>query len=412
MDSGKEFFACLAFRYSRKMDSRTRGLIFHHYESAYDALCDVGSWVGKGLARPEQVSFFQLDSWREKATEEYRAACESQTAVLCWHDPGYPERLRHIPDSPEFLYYEGDAALLANPGVAVVGARECTRFGLKAAESISEQLSTIGITVVSGMALGIDRQAHLGGLRGVGSSVAVLGCGLNRTYPERNSDIREALAARGCLVSEFPPDTPPIAKNFPFRNRIISGLSLGVLVAEAANRSGSLITARLATEQGREVFALPGPLGQPTFTGCHKLIKQGAALVENAEDIVRVLRFEFARELEQIPDPEPAASPEEHSASAEELIREQGFRKRTSEGDRSVQPSRQPAIERRQMVLNADEQALMDLLLSAEKLHIDTLGRSLKWESGKVSQVLLMLEMRGAVQQLPGMWYLAREIQP
>ncbi|WP_147821742.1 DNA-processing protein DprA [Salidesulfovibrio onnuriiensis] len=404
MESGKEFYACLAFRYSKKLDSKTRLRIFSHYDSAYAALCDARSWVGKGLSGPDAATLFLMESWREKATKEYRTARDCGANVLCWHDPRYPERLRHIPDSPEFLYYQGDVSLLTNPAVGVVGARKCTEFGLQAAFSISRQLSRIGITVVSGMALGIDGQAHRGGLQGLGKSVAVLGCGLENTYPPEHEDLKRQLAEEGCLVSEFPPDTPPISKNFPYRNRIISGLSLGVLVAEAANRSGSLITARLASEQGREVFALPGPLGQPTFTGCHRLIKQGAALVENAADIVHALRYEFALELAHVPDPEPSESDQGEDAPLTiPKVRKASARQDVESGPRP------PAVVRKKMALNDEEQALMELLLDADKVHIDSLGRSLGWTSNKTSQTLLMLEMRGAVRQLPGMWYLARE---
>ena len=160
------------------------------------------------------------------------------------------------------LYVVGDVSLFKNPGVAVVGARECTPMGLEATGRISMQLSKSGITVISGLALGIDRQAHLGGLRGVGSSVAVLGCGLDVDYPQDNRDVRRRLGEKGLVVTEYGPGVRPRPEHFPIRNRLISGLALGVLVAEAAHDSGSLITARLAGEQGREVFALPGPIGQ------------------------------------------------------------------------------------------------------------------------------------------------------
>jgi DNA processing protein len=249
-------------------------------------------------------------------------------------------------------------------------------------------------------------------------------------YPTDNVDVRRALDAKGLVVTEFGPGVSPRPGNFPFRNRIISALSLGVLVAEAAHNSGSLITARLAGEHGREVFALPGPLGQPTFTGCHKLIKQGASLVESAEDIVEILRFDFARELAAIPDPEPLDETDDplvvlsemnlaemadegdliqshrpvKAASADKPAIESGAVK--NPGSARKRPS---AVDRKGLVLDADERALMDVLLAGEKLHIDTLGRILGWESSRVSQMLLMLEMRGAVHQLPGMWYLAKE---
>jgi DNA processing protein len=306
------------------------------------------------------------------------------------------------------LYLRGDASLLGNPGVAVVGARECTRLGLETAGRISAQLSKIGITVVSGLALGIDRQAHLGGLQGLGSSIAVLGCGLDVDYPQGNLDVRGELYERGLVVSEYGPGVKPRGGYFPVRNRLISGLSLGVLVAEAAHNSGSLITARLAGEQGRDVFAVPGPIGQPTFTGCHRLIKQGAALVESASDIVEILRFDFARELADVPD--PVANDEENGVDVDRaVVKKKKAPTAPFDGAERQQRRRSPLVDREAMGLSPDEKRVLDLLDDADKMHIDALGRELAWDSSMVSRVLLLLEMRGAVRQLPGMWYLARE---
>jgi DNA processing protein len=306
MDLQKEFFACLALRHTPRLGPKVWKPLLLHYESAFEAVRHAASWPAE-LAPRTMARACAAEVWRDKAEEEYRAAGRAGMTVITWFDARFPDALREIEDPPCLLYASGDLSLLKNPGVAVVGARECTALGLDAAGRISSQLSRIGITVISGLALGIDRQAHLGGLSGIGGSIAVLGCGLDVDYPYGNHDVRRALDTRGLVVTEFGPGVTPRAGNFPFRNRIISALSLGVLVAEAAHNSGSLITARLAGEQGREVFALPGPLGQPTFTGCHRLIKQGAALVESAEDIVEILRYDFARELAHIPDPEPVA---------------------------------------------------------------------------------------------------------
>ncbi len=418
MDASKEFFACLAFRHASGVGPKTWRRILSHYSSVYEALQDASSWQEKGIAGEHKTSIMLAESWREGATEEYKAARKAGMQVLCWYDPEFPDLLRHIPDPPILLYYEGDASILSNPGVAVVGARDCTEFGLQAAAKISKDLSRVGITIVSGMALGIDKGAHEAALPGLGRTVAVLGNGLDIIYPPENKALRNSIAREGCIVSEFSPGTKPTQGSFPFRNRIISGLSQGVLVAEAANRSGSLITARLATEQGREVFALPGPLGQPTFTGCHKLIKQGAALVENAEDIIHALRFEFAQELAHIADPEAAEDveadeePELAITTAAKFVPLHRKAAKDKSASRQVEPKaipRQPAVVLEKLTLNEEERALMDLLLETDKVHIDSLGRSLGWASNKTSRTLLMLEMRGAVRQLPGMWYLARE---
>lgn len=423
MDLHKEFFACLALKHTPRLNGGVWKALFSHYMSAYEAVQDAASWVllpseDGGLARFGQA--VAKEAWRDKAEDEYKAALQAKMDVITWFDSRYPDKLRELSDPPALLYVQGDTSLLHNPGVAVVGARECTPLGLETAGRISTQLSRIGITVVSGLALGIDRQAHLGGLRGIGRSIAVLGCGLDYDYPTGNRDVRMALNKSGLVVTEYGPGVGARAHHFPIRNRLISGLSLGVLVAEAAHKSGSLITARLAAEQGREVFALPGPIGQPTFTGCHRLIKQGASLVEGGEDIVEILRYDFARELADIPDPEPVAeedAPDAGEAKVKEASKASKKKKESkpkaaSGGDTAStpRPKKRPSVARREkMVLNDEEKVVMDVLDQTDKIHIDALGRQLDWASAKVSKILIMLEMRGAVQQLPGMWYLAKE---
>ncbi|MFZ5557002.1 MAG: DNA-processing protein DprA [Pseudomonadota bacterium] len=206
-------------------------------------------------------------------------------------DPDYPPRLLELADPPTVLYAKGRVELLGHPSLAVVGSRSATAQGIANAEAFARALSDRGLTIVSGLALGIDAAAHAGGLAGDSSSVAVVGTGLDLVYPARNRALAHRLAEDGLLVSEFPLDTPARAANFPRRNRILSGLSLGVLVVEAALHSGSLITARLAAEQGREVFALPGSIHSPLSKGCHRLIKEGAKLVESAQDVLEELGF-------------------------------------------------------------------------------------------------------------------------
>jgi DNA processing protein len=199
----------------------------------------------------------------------------------------YPrEWLGEIAYPPVALYVEGRAELLRAPSIAIVGSRNATAQGVRDAEALAHSLSDAGVTIVSGLALGIDSAAHRGGLRARGSSVAVMGTGADRIYPARNRSLADALARDGALVSEFPLGTPPLPGNFPQRNRLISGLSRGVLVVEAALRSGSLITAHCAAEQNRDVFALPGSIHSPLAKGCHSLLKEGAKLVECAEDIL------------------------------------------------------------------------------------------------------------------------------
>lgn len=208
-------------------------------------------------------------------------------------DPAYPEALRNLPDPPAWLYIKGDPAWLDRPMLAIVGSRNATAQGKRDAQAFAQTLAGAGLTIVSGLADGIDTAAHLGGLAG-GGTVAVVGTGLDRVYPAKNRELAHKIVEQGAIVSEFALGTPPMPGHFPRRNRIISGLALGVLVIEAAPDSGSLITARLAAEQGREVFALPGSIHSPLSRGCHALIKQGAKLVESAEDILEELRFQWA----------------------------------------------------------------------------------------------------------------------
>ena len=209
--------------------------------------------------------------------------------VITLADEAYPRGLRQIADPPALLYAIGQAALLRSPALAVVGSRNATAQGERNAESFARALSDAGLTIVSGLAMGIDAAAHRGGLAGAGSTIAVLGTGIDTVYPRRNTELAAQIAARGLLLSEFPLGTPPAAHNFPRRNRLISGLSQGCLVIEAALASGSLITARSAADQGREVFALPGSIHSPLSKGCHALIKAGAKLVESAEDVLAEL---------------------------------------------------------------------------------------------------------------------------
>lgn len=424
MDFNKEFFASLALRHTPRLGPKVWKQLLAHFDSVYDVVQAAPRWSSLPLLPPYAPGMAKScinETWRPKAEHEYKAAIAAGMDVLTWFDPRFPQSLRDLEDPPLLLYVSGDISLLRNPGVAVVGARECTHFGLETAGRISTQLAHIGVTVVSGLALGIDRQAHMGGLRGIGRSVAVLGCGLDIDYPYDNLDVRRRLERDGLVVTEYGPGIQPRGGHFPVRNRIISGLSLGVLVAEAAQNSGSLITARLAGEQGKVVFALPGPIGQPTFTGCHKLIKEGASLVENAEDIVAILRYDFAREVGHIPDPQPVKADEEIDST--EIKTKKPKRKKAKAhnksdelGVKSVVPSpkqgrrkRPSAVVREEIQLNDDESLLMAILDRETKVHIDSFGRELEWASAKVSKVLLILEMRGAIQQLPGMWYLAKE---
>jgi DNA processing protein len=216
-------------------------------------------------------------------------ADQSKHEVLTLADAAYPRQLLEIPDPPAVLYVAGNAELLSSATFAVVGSRNATPAGLKNAHAFSRVLSDAGLAIASGLAMGVDSAAHRGGLEGRASTIAVLGTGIDIIYPRRNEPLAEEILSRGVLVSEFPLGTAPNAANFPRRNRLISGLAKGCLVVEAALDSGSLITARLAADQGREVFAIPGSIHSPLSKGCHALIKQGAKLVESAQDVLEEL---------------------------------------------------------------------------------------------------------------------------
>jgi DNA processing protein len=212
--------------------------------------------------------------------------------ILTLADAGYPQALLTAADPPVLIYAKGDIGLLNRPAFAIVGSRNATKQGEANAEAFAQALAGAGLSIVSGLAAGIDAAAHRGALRETAATIAVVGTGCDRIYPARNEALAREIAGKGVIVSEFPVGTPPLAANFPRRNRIIAGLARGCLVVEAAQQSGSLITARLSAEAGREVFAIPGSIHSPQSKGCHALIKQGAKLVESARDILEELHWE------------------------------------------------------------------------------------------------------------------------
>lgn len=289
--------------------------------------------------------------------------------LLTLADADYPPDLLNVADPPPVLYLKGRRELLGASCLAVVGSRNATAQGIANAESFSRLLSEAGYTIVSGQALGIDTAAHRGGLAGSGSTIAVIGTGADIVYPARNRDLAHQIADRGLIVSEFPLGTPAISNNFPRRNRIISGLSRGVLVVEAALRSGSLITARLAGEQGREVFAIPGSIHSPLSKGCHSLIKQGAKLVDDARDII-----------EELGAPQGGAA-QAATQTATQTLEE------AADGGSDELP-----------------EAHADLLrhLAYDPVTIDALAERSGLTIDALSAMLLQLELDGRISQLPG----------
>ena len=261
-----------------------RGVI----EASPAAIGDIaGSEAARSLARGPEPALLER-------TLEWLAQPAHHLVTLA--DADYPKALLEAAGPPCVLYANGRRELLDRPAIAIVGSRNATPLGMRDAEAFAESLSNAGLCVVSGLARGIDAAAHRGGLKGSSSSVAVMGTGPDRVYPASNRALARDLAQDGCLLTEFPIGTPAVAGNFPRRTRLISGLARGVLVVEAALHSGSLITARLAAEQGRDVFAIPGSIHSALSKGCHDLIRQGAKLVESAQDVLVELRLANARE--------------------------------------------------------------------------------------------------------------------
>ncbi len=288
--------------------------------------------------------------------------------IIHWSDARYPEPLRHIHDAPLVFYALGNTELLARDQLAIVGSRNASRAGLDHARAFAAALSAQDLVVTSGLALGVDGAAHAGVLDAGGLTLAVIGCGLDRIYPHQHRRLGQRVVEQGLMISEYPPGTPARAGHFPRRNRLISGLSRGVLVVEAGLKSGSLITARLALEQGREVFAIPGSVHSPVARGCHHLIKQGARLVETVDDILEELGSWWCRppSLVDAASPSPEAGPDRRLAG-----------------------------------LGAREIAVFEAL-GYDPQSTDALSLATGQPADQLMQALLLLELQGLVSAAPG----------
>lgn len=320
----------------------------------------------------------RCDDWKQ----EVELARQLGVRILCRQDPDYPEPLRHIPDPPICLYMMGEIRREDALSIAIVGSRQASIYGLEQAQRFGELLSQAGLTVISGMARGIDQTAHMAALRTGGRTLAVLGCGLSLCYPPESVELRDRIAKCGAVISELPLRTAPSAQTFPPRNRIIAGLSLGTLVIEAARRSGALITARLASEYNREVFALPGRVDTPTAMGTNDLISQGyAKLVSNLGDILDALGDvgeSLARYAGQkmLAEAEDTTSAKAKTATAE---------------DAASPPPRLP-----------DAQAAVYKVLATSPMHMEQVAVAANLPIGQVSAALTLLQLKGLVRQLPG----------
>lgn len=299
--------------------------------------------------------------------QEQRWMEERGVRAVTLNDTDYPQRLKEIPDAPAVIYVKGGLPENLSLSVALVGSRRASVYGISVAEQFASRLAELGVVIISGMARGIDTSAHRGALRARGETVAVLGCGLNQAYPPENGDLMEKIAACGAVLSEFPMATLPLPHNFPRRNRIISGLSQGVIVVEAAEKSGALITADFALEQGKEVYAVPGKVDSPTSRGVHGLIKQGAKLATCVEDVLEDL----------LPQLRAGSSPRAQ-APADETVPSEAL-----------------------TGLSKNEQ-LVYQHITDRPVHVDQLSQRCGVDVPSMSSVLLHLELKHLVKQLPG----------
>jgi DNA processing protein len=390
-----EFWASLALRHTQGLGLRSCKRLLDHFGSACEAVRNPRAWAAAKVYEDKAVRFAD-GSWRLLAQKEWESACSLDADILLWQDPGYPQRLKEVPDAPPMLYCRGDMQLLHAPCVAVVGSRDCSPEGMVVAREITGQLSAAGITIVSGLAIGIDSQAHLAALRHPGRTVAVLGTGIDVAYPKSNAALFAQIASEGLILTEFMPASPPDAKHFPIRNRLISGLSLGVLIVEATRRSGSLITARCALEQNREVYAVPGPVFAERSTGCQDLVRQGARAVFSAEDILR----DLAPQLRSygIQESAPNAAVPAKNPRVPELAA-------ARPSNNAMPPSQLPQAEPE--MPEGDCGRVVRALREKGSCHIDELARHVDLPVARLSSLLVQLELQALVLRLPGMRYKA-----
>ena len=332
---------------------------------------------GIGDKTAPQIKSFK--DWK-KVEKELEFADRTCVSIVTSQDPLYPSQLLSTYDYPAFLYVKGHLKE-DDVNVAVVGSRTASTYGKFTTERLCRELVLRGITVISGLARGIDSAAHRGALSGKGRTIAVLGCGLDVVYPPENEKLFTEISLQGALISEFPFGTPPNAPNFPTRNRIISGISLGVVVVEASEKSGSLITARIALEQGREVFAVPGSIDSSGSRGTNKLIKQGAKLIENVEDILEEILPQVTIAPKLVKPDQRQKQPEDH----QKIL--------------NLSPD---------LVLKETEKTVWQVL-SQIPVHIDQIITSTGLTAHEVLGILLNLELQGLIEQKPGKTYMRKE---
>ncbi|XZE53819.1 DNA-processing protein DprA [Planctomycetaceae bacterium SH139] len=347
---------------------RTLTTLLDHFHSASAALAASPEKLAE-LPRlgPKLVAAIRQAGSTEEAQEVVKWCDGNRVEIVTHDEKAYPQSLTSLPDAPPVLFVRGEIQPTDSLAIAIVGSRHATNYGIREAGRIARELARAGVTIVSGLARGIDAAAHRGALDVGGRTIAVLGGGLGRLYPPEHAELAESVSGSGALLSEYPPLSQPRGSMFPQRNRLISGLSLGVLVIEAADRSGSLITARHAGEQGREVFALPGPVNSRVSKGCHRLIRDGAQLVTCGDDIL------------------------EHLGPATATIQ-------TEDGHSLRQPG--------ELLLNDQERTVLEAV-ACEATSIDAITRACGLPIHRVLSTISVLEMRHLIRRLSGQ-YVAR----
>lgn len=343
---------------------RYRGLI-EIFGSAATALRAEPQQLGRLGIPAATIAAWTKPDWAG-VEMDLRWLAAAERHLLQLGDAHYPPQLTQIADPPPLLFVQGDLDVLVVPALAMVGSRHPSTVGIRNAHEFAKHLAGYGLTIISGLAVGIDAAAHEGALQGGGLTIAVCGTGLDRIYPSVNTRLAQRIAQAGALISEFPIGTKPLSQNFPRRNRIISGLSAGLLVVEAAPQSGSLISARMAMEQGREVFAIPGSIHNPLARGCHALIRQGAKLVETAADILEELAPQLSINA-TLPEPPPTAT---------EAVAE-----------------------------ISDEQSDLLAIMGYEAISVDDMVERSGLTAEAVSSMLLLLELQGLIEASPGGLY-------
>ncbi len=376
METNDDLLDWLALSFVTGIGSRTAARLLDQFGSP--AACfnaNIAALETLGIKRDIIDQLKSLEP-RLRAEDELKRLENLSGEILTLGDSRYPPLLRETYDPPIVLYSSGNSQrALAQPVVAIVGSRHCSTYGRNVAEMLARELALRGVTIVSGLARGIDSAAHLGALDGKGLTIAVMGTGLDAIYPKENKTLAEKIRENGALISEFPLATPPLPQNFPFRNRIISGLSLGVMIVEGAERSGSLITARLAYEQNREVFAVPGNITSAKSFGPNYLIKDGAKLVQTWRDVVEEFPFELKMQILASERGEPAS---------EQLTMDE-------------------------VALSDLEKRVFSLIKPDEAIHIDRLTALAKLSFGELNDALFNLEIKERIKQMPGK-YFARKL--